>query len=789
MTRRFGWWEALLAFGCLWIAAADLRWWSEYTRRLWDPAMPMLMSDAVSGPTRVAAPSARFVEAGAQAGDRILAVDGRPVKSVIDYRRGVFRHEVGDQIAVRLQRGSAQPVDVVTTVEARPPMAAEAWLANILVDIVGPAFCLLVGIFVVYHRPRDPVALALFALLMGSAHLTFISDPQYRARLGNWATMVLYGLPAAGIRLMALGSLWFGLLFPDGRPPRRWLPWIGGLISAPLLTGSIAATMSEVERTHGFGWPTAWTRPILGYLPVLAWMIIVAAISVGGVSLFLKHGRDPRRVRFVAVGLLAALAPVVLLYSSTWALQRNAVDLVGTGGEQMVRFMLMAIAPFTMAYAVLVDRTIDIGVALRQGLQYALAARGVAVMRLLLFGLSVWLASSAGASLSGWQRFGAVVGYLGVMAVGERSATGLRGWLDRRFFREAVDAERLLQGLSEEVQHLTDPVRLIEKVKSRIREALHVDDVAVSLDPAPRARGELVLPLTSGGRELGVLALGAKRSEEPYSRSDVQLLEAVARQTGLALENGRLAESLADEAARRERAARELEIAREVQQRLFPQKPPAVDGLTIEGLCVPAQTIGGDYFDYFAMPNGDVVLAIGDVAGKGIPAALLMASVQSAVRAFCADGVTDLAALMTKLNRVIYDASPANRFVTFWIGIYEPPSRRLRYSSGGHNPALLVRGGGTIEWLRTRGVGLGLSRGARFEESVVVLGPGDRLLLYTDGVTEALNDAGEEFGEERLVEEFQRRESASGLVEECLRFAGRAPQHDDLTVIRVAVSY
>ncbi|MBM3740314.1 MAG: hypothetical protein FJW39_31555 [Acidobacteria bacterium] len=785
MRRRFGGWEALLAFLCLWIAAVDLRWWFEYTRRLWEPAMPMVMSDAVSGPTRVNAPTARFQAAGARPFDRILAVDGRPVETVIDYRRAVFRRQVGDQVTVRLQRGSEQPFDVTTTLEARPPMPAAEWLPNILVDIAGPMFCLLVGMFVTYHRPRDPVALALLALLIGTANLTF-SDPQYRARLGNWATVVLYALPGAGPRLMALGCVWFGVLFPDGRPLRRWVAWSAGLVSLPLLPGAIAAAFYEVERTHGFGWAAGWAV-FLRTPSLLAWINILAAVGIGGASLFLKYGRDPRRVRFVAIGLLMGLAPLLLLYSTTWILQRNASELVGARGDQLVRLILLMVAPFTLAYAVLVDRTIDIGVALRQGLQYALAARGVALMRLLFFGLLVWFATSAGAAMPGWQRAGAVIGCLGAMALVERAAAGLRGWLDHRFFREAVNAERLLQELGAEVQHLTDPAHLVEKVTGRIRQALHVDHVTVSLDPSPRASGELVLPLSSGGRELGVLALGAKRSEEPYSRADVQLLEAVARQTGLALENGRLAESLAAEAASRERTARELEIAREVQQRLFPRKPPVVEGLTLEGLCVPVQTIGGDYFDYFAMPDGCVVLAIGDVAGKGIPAALLMASVQAAVRAFCAGGVAGLAELMTKLNRVIYDASPANRFVTFWIGVYEPGPRRLRYASGGHNPALLVRGAGGVEWLRTPGVGLGLSRTGRFAESELLLEPGDRLLLYTDGVTEALNEQGEEFGEPRLVEAFGRSEGAAELVEECLRFAGSAPRHDDLTVIRVAV--
>ena len=160
----------------------------------------------------------------------------------------------------------------------------------------------------------------------------------------------------------------------------------------------------------------------------------------------------------------------------------------------------------------------------------------------------------------------------------------------------------------------------------------------------------LLLPLAFKDELEGIIALGPKLSEEPYAASDLRLLESVATQTGMALENSRLTAAVASEVARRETAAREMEIAKAVQARLFPQRCPNVSGLDCVGRCCPALDIGGDYYDWMELPGGELGIAIGDISGKGVPAALLMASLQASVRAITLAGVSDLADLMGKLN-------------------------------------------------------------------------------------------------------------------------------------------
>jgi sigma-B regulation protein RsbU (phosphoserine phosphatase) len=303
---------------------------------------------------------------------------------------------------------------------------------------------------------------------------------------------------------------------------------------------------------------------------------------------------------------------------------------------------------------------------------------------------------------------------------------------------------------------------------------------------------QLLIPLCAREELLGILSLGPKQSEEPYSASDVRVLGSVAAQAGFALENTRLAAAIAAEVAGRERMNRELEIAREVQEQLFPQGHPTVQGLDYGGRCRPARGVGGDYYDFLPLPGGSFGIAIGDVSGKGIPAALLMASLQASLRSQAIAGPTDLSALMANLNRLTCEASPANRYVTFFYAQYEPATRKLSYVNAGHNAPMVFRPAQNSRIrLEAGGPVIGLLPSATFEKASVVLQPGDTLVAFTDGISEAMNLQSEEWGEEQIA---QTVEEASGLdaaqlvdslIAAADRFAAGAEQYDDMTVVVV----
>jgi sigma-B regulation protein RsbU (phosphoserine phosphatase) len=293
---------------------------------------------------------------------------------------------------------------------------------------------------------------------------------------------------------------------------------------------------------------------------------------------------------------------------------------------------------------------------------------------------------------------------------------------------------------------------------------------------------EIILPLNGKKDLLGIITLGPKKSEEPYSISDAKLLGSVASQTGLALENSRLMETIVSEIAKREWIGREIDIARGVQQRLFPQKLPQIPGVDCAGVCRPAQGVGGDYYDF---------IALGDVAGKGIPAALLMASLQASLRGQRLSGPADLAQLMTNLNFLIHEASPENRYATFFYGELDPSTRRLDYVNAGHNAPMLFRGDGGVERLAATGPVVGLVEAGRFEQRSIVLSPGDVLLVYSDGISEAMNGNDQEWGETQLAAAARAALPCDprALIEKLFvaadAFAGGAMQHDDMTVVAV----
>ncbi|HEY6447469.1 MAG TPA: GAF domain-containing SpoIIE family protein phosphatase, partial [Acidobacteriaceae bacterium] len=425
-------------------------------------------------------------------------------------------------------------------------------------------------------------------------------------------------------------------------------------------------------------------------------------------------------------------------------------------------------------------------------------------------------------------------------------------WLDRKFFREAYDAELVLSELSDQARRFTEAKPLVDTVSRRISEVLHVSCIAVYLrqgrsfgiehcmglsDDVPKrfeessstvrnlARSnqpatlyrenpdgwfllsddrerqalntlgtELLLPLAGRDRLLGFISLGAKRSEEPYTPSDLRLLQSVSTQAGLALEISALVHSLASEAARRERIDREIEIAREVQERLFPQQLPTLPGHSIHGACRPAQGVGGDYYDVLSLHDGSLGLAIGDVSGKGISAALLMASLRASLRGMTMDGPADLALLMSRVNRLVYESSATNRYATFFFAIYEPLQRLLRYVNAGHNPPYVLRNN-EVRPLDGGGPVIGLLPDALYEECRLLLEPGDLLLAYTDGISEALNLQDQEWGEERMVAAARAHlpENAGTIlrhiVNEADRFAATAPQHDDMTLLLMKLDH
>jgi DNA-binding response OmpR family regulator len=290
----------------------------------------------------------------------------------------------------------------------------------------------------------------------------------------------------------------------------------------------------------------------------------------------------------------------------------------------------------------------------------------------------------------------------------------------------------------------------------------------------------LLVPVMLREELCGAISLGQKLSGLPYTTEDRAFLTAVADQVAVSIDHVRLREQEV-----------EVETAREIQQRLLPKSMPQVVGFELAGAWLPARMIGGDYFDALLLGERRIGLCIADVSGKGVPAALLMSNVQAAVKAIAAEHVAPRE-LCTHVNRVMYRNINVEKFITFFYGLLDTAERRLVYTNAGHNLPLLVRHDGSPHWLHGGGTVLGIFEDWAYEEHEVMLSPGDRMVMFTDGVTEVRNAVGEEFGEERLARLVteHRMLGAYALhqrVLEAVTAFGAGDVQDDVTLLVLAV--
>jgi phosphoserine phosphatase RsbU/P len=811
-----------------------------------------------AGSNRIAYASAESPAYGIHDGDQLLAVNGVPYTGSGILGQAFRSLQVGVPLVVTIVPKNL-PIAAQQTISLPVTSARfNSWdnASDLVVEFFLPAVSLLLGFWVAFRRPRDPLAWLLLALMLSFPQIlrTFVVQgwaPGWRVAGVLYETTLEAAFPIA-IYL-------FGRFFPEPFPrgsvyDKSWraLQWLCALPFTIVALAGVAVSVGELSNYQSVAALGTVLKSLNTADEVWGYILVGSFISAMGIKLGMTKSPDAkRRLRFLYWGAIAAFTPVLLvtLYARVWG---KTPDQVFPSWVIALILIPLVLFPLTLSYIIVVQKAMGVGVALRQGLQYTLARGGIRVLQLLAIGVVLVAGTTMAANASHDRAQKTIVILAGITAYFtiRRLGDSLRTWVDRRFFRENYNAEHMLTELSEQVRSITEPKSLLETVAARISETLHVPQVAVLLggsgfyqpafamgyasmptvafpsktgtamvlksqkEPArvflndrdswvyrdqgigDEERGklatlqsELLLPLAVRDKLLGFISLGPKRSEEPYTGSDVRLLKSVAAQTGLALENANLLRTIADEVAQRERLNREVEIAREVQERLFPQKLPIIQGLDFAGHCRPALGVGGDYYDFLALPKGNLGVAIGDVSGKGIAAALMMASLQASLRSEATRAPEDLAAAVGTINRLVYEASSSNRYATFFYGQYDPAQGRFDYVNAGHNPPMLLHRDDGITRLEPGGTVVGLLEGALYEQGSVLLRPGDVLVAFTDGISEAMNVEDEEWGEDRLLDTIRgcKGTSAQNLLD-CLfdaatSFAGAAPQHDDMTLV------
>ncbi len=365
---------------------------------------------------------------------------------------------------------------------------------------------------------------------------------------------------------------------------------------------------------------------------------------------------------------------------------------------------------------------------------------------------------------------------------------------------EAVGASRGVLMILENGQLETraakgDGFKISNTVREKVldkKESLLVRDVR--LDELLRAQASIVaqsvrsmmaVPLQTSDTVLGLIYVDSPHMVRPFTAEDLNLLTVMANIAAIRIEHARLLEVEKHDML----IARDMQQAAEIQKSLLPGKAPEIESLQVAAMSEACRSVGGDYYDFFARPNGRHVFLIGDVAGKGMPAALLMTSLQARVQVLLEENL-EMATLVTRLNSSITLSCPGNRFITFFICEIDPATGEITYCNAGHNPPLLFKPGGSVQRLEDGGPVLGVLPRFPFTQHAAHMGAGDLLVLFTDGVTEAERAGGsEEFGEEGLMRVVRRchddpiQQILFELTREVGEFAGSVTAADDFTVV------
>jgi phosphoserine phosphatase RsbU/P len=559
-----------------------------------------------------------------------------------------------------------------------------------------------------------------------------------------------------------------------------------------------------------------------------------------------------RKTRVILAGTVVGLGPVMTLSLILVSTNTSRPERIVPFWAWALAVLAIGFVPLSVAYAVVKHRVMELPVLVRRSARYVLVRRGAVTIAVLLgvsatFVFAALLSDAFADMGEEVQRAGLVAGALfgGVLAVaGQRLWRPAEERIDRAFFRGAYDARRILEQLARDSRLATDRDQLARQFETALEGALQpralyvylraeagpprlvgagadadalraiplsgdlppdwielgrtaqpftitAADVATDtrLEPFRALAAELVVPVIGRGGGLeGLLVLGSRLSDEPYSSEDRALLGSAAAQAGLALENIRLAEAMAAQLDAERGRARELEIARAVQAKLLPQDTPALPTLEYVGRCLQARAIGGDYFDFIDVGDGKLALVLADISGKGIHAALLMASLQAGLRAQYTLAPTDLRAVLRTVNRVFYGSTAHNHYATLFFAVYDQATRRFQYANCGHLPPILRRAAGDIERLGPTGSVIGLFDVWDCTTAETTLGAGDTLVVFSDGATDAVDAAGEEFGDERLTGVVERHAAAgaTGLLDAIVSAVidyGGTQQFDDLTLL------
>ena len=762
---------------------------------------------------------------GVQPGDVVLAVEGRAVEAWLAERwqtwpaiLGRWR-EVSPEVEITVERDGIPQTFTSPLFRRAGGKLRSQFLVRMLLTVA----YLFVSLLILKTRCWESEArLATLVLTL----LALIEQSDILPTLGaEWGLSTLWlFIPLRLLtRWFAYGAaLHFCMVFPVRRnwiKKRPWLPALVYLLNPLVSLLLMASVRGNLQIQHGVAYP--WSKNIyIVYLAFACGLLIYAYFAA-------RTSLEQVQMRWIAWGASLAIIPNVIL---------NDLPLLLGGQRQLsieVSGLLMFMLPLTIAIVILRYRLWDVNLVIRASLLYGTLSLLLGMIYLALISVFIGLVGSLG--FSGQLANNPLVYFLTALfmvSLVNPTKDRLQRLIDRLFYRDKLNYTEILSELSRafSTSILSDDVTtlLLEVIPERLK--LTGAEMLVGAVPSPdtseyhifmegkaiwlfRLHGEPIprpfplndlqmsnmwvcTPLLAGETLLGVYGLGLKKSGEFFNIREIELLETLSRQAGIALQNALLHAKVAEQV----RLERDLEIARRVQLSLLPAVDPVHHKLDIVGYSSPAQSVGGDFYHYVDFDEKRLGIVVGDASGKGVSAALLMAVSLSTLRAQAPAHPHQTAALLTEMNTILKSQTRLNDVnVAMLYALIEDDSEddssgdlRIKVSNGGLVSPILYRPGQSAEFLDACGLPLGIIDAPSYYECSLQLQPGDLIILCSDGIVEAKNENQEMFGFERLLAIIDRAsekhsaEQVMGQLQQAVTsFVNGTPQHDDITVVAI----